>query len=84
MAWHGLICDLCPDEMTQNHIVICPGRNVERNNLDMNNLDDLMTLGQFQKRKLEYYIVVDKKSLSLPSLVGVLPCGLRYNDYDMF
>ena len=39
---NGLICDLCPDEMTQNHCVICPGRNIERIHLDMDNLDDLI------------------------------------------
>ena len=44
---NGWIYDLCPDEMTPNHIGICPGRNAERNYLDMNNLDDLMTLRQF-------------------------------------
>ena len=38
----GFICDLYPDKMTQNHIFICQGRNVERNNLDMNNHDDLV------------------------------------------
>ena len=39
---NGLTCDLCPEEMTQNHCVICPGRKEERKNLDLNSLDDLV------------------------------------------
>ena len=39
---NGLKCDLCPDEMTQNHCVLCPGRMIEREGLDMNDLDDLV------------------------------------------
>ena len=35
-------CDLCPDEMTQNHCVLCPGRMIDREGLDMNDLDDLV------------------------------------------
>ena len=40
---NGLICNLCPEEMTQNHCVICPGRKEERKNLDLNSLDDLVS-----------------------------------------
>ena len=39
---NGLKCDLCPEEMTQNHCVLCPGRMIEREGLDMNDLDDLV------------------------------------------
>ena len=39
---NGLICDLCPEEMTQNHCVSCPERQEDRTGLDMNNLDDLV------------------------------------------
>ena len=40
---NGLKCDLCPDEMTQNHCLICPERLELRKNLDMKNLDDLVS-----------------------------------------
>ena len=36
---NGLKCDLCPEEMTQNHCVLCPERKEDRKGLDMNNLD---------------------------------------------
>ena len=39
---NGLKCDLCPAEMTQNHCLICPGRQELRKDLDMENLDDLV------------------------------------------
>ena len=39
---NGLKCDLCPEEMTQNHCVLCPERKEDRKGLDMNNLDDLV------------------------------------------
>ena len=39
---NGLKCNLCPNEMTQNHCKICPERSEARNNLDMDNLDDLV------------------------------------------
>ena len=34
-------CNLCPEEMTQNHWLICPER--MRRGLDMSNLDNLVT-----------------------------------------
>ena len=40
---NGLKCNLCPDEMTQNHCLICPERLVLRKDLDMENLDDLVS-----------------------------------------
>ena len=40
---NGLKCDLCEDEMTQNHCISCPGRKEYRKDLDMNNLDDLVS-----------------------------------------
>ena len=40
---NGLTCNLCPDEMTQNHCEVCPGRSQLRQDLDMTNLDDLVT-----------------------------------------
>ena len=39
---NGLKCDMCPDQMTQNHYVLCPERMIEREGLDMNNLDDFV------------------------------------------
>ena len=39
---NGLKCDLCPEEMTQNHCVLCPGRMEDREGLDMNDLDHLV------------------------------------------
>ena len=39
---NGLKCNLCPDEMTQNHCKICPARLELRDNLNMENLDDLV------------------------------------------
>ena len=40
---NGLKCDLCPDKMTQNHCLICPERLELRKDLDMKNLDDLVS-----------------------------------------
>ena len=40
---NGLKCDFCEDEMTQNHCISCPGRKEYRKDLDMNNLDDLVS-----------------------------------------
>ena len=42
-AENGLTCNLCPDEMTQNHCVICPGRKEQRKDLDLSNLDNLVS-----------------------------------------
>ena len=39
---NGLLCNLCPSEMSQNHCIICPGRIDMRKDLDMNNLDNLV------------------------------------------
>ena len=39
---NGLKCNLCEDDMTQNHCVICPERIVLREGLDMNNFDHLV------------------------------------------
>ena len=35
--------NLCPDEMTQNHCLICPGRKEERKDLDLSNLDNMVS-----------------------------------------
>ena len=40
---NGLKCNLCPEEMTQNHCLICPERCDMRRGLDMSNLDNLVT-----------------------------------------
>ena len=40
---NGLKCDFCVEEMTQNHCISCPGRKESRKDLDMSNLDDLVT-----------------------------------------
>ena len=40
---NGLKCEFCIDELTQNHIISCPGRIEHRQDLDMNNLDHLVT-----------------------------------------
>ena len=37
-----LKCLFCDEDMTQNHCLVCPGRQEHRENLDMNNLDDLV------------------------------------------
>ena len=42
--------------MTQNHCVICPGRNVETNILGMKNLDGLVV---FFRTNLEKKIIID-------------------------
>ena len=42
-AENGIQCDLCTEDMTQNHCVLCPGRAEDRKGLDMNNLDDLVS-----------------------------------------
>ena len=39
---NGLQCNMCLDEMTQNHCKICPGRQNLRQGLNMDNLDDLV------------------------------------------
>ena len=39
---NGLQCTLCPSEMTQNHCIICPERALMRQDLDVNDLDDLV------------------------------------------
>ena len=39
---NGLKCEFCIDELTQNHIISCPGRIEHRQHLDMNNLDHLV------------------------------------------
>jgi hypothetical protein len=39
---NGLKCNMCPEEMTQNHCIVCPGRQEMRRGLDMKNLDDLV------------------------------------------
>jgi hypothetical protein len=39
---NGLKCNLCPEEMTQNHCKICPARLEIRENLNMENLADLV------------------------------------------
>ena len=39
----GLQCNMCPDEMTQNHCKMCPGRKILREGLNMDNLDDLVS-----------------------------------------
>ena len=36
-------CFFCIEEMTQSHSIVCPGRKEQRRNLDMTNLDDLVT-----------------------------------------
>ena len=38
----GLKCNLCIQEMTQNHCKICPERADLRKDMDMDNLDDLV------------------------------------------
>ena len=38
----GLKCNLCVEEMTQNHCKTCPERASLRKDLNMNNLDDLV------------------------------------------
>ena len=43
---NGLKCNLCNEEMTQDHCKICPERCEAREGLDMNNLDDLVTYFQ--------------------------------------
>ena len=42
-AEHFIQCDFCSKDMTQNHCFVCPGQKDEREGLDMNNLDDLVT-----------------------------------------
>ena len=42
-AENGITCNLCPDEMTQNHCLICPGRKEQRKDLDLSNLDNLVS-----------------------------------------
>ena len=37
-----LKCLFCDEDMTQNHCLLCPGRQEHRKNLDMTNLDDLV------------------------------------------
>jgi hypothetical protein len=38
-----LKCIFCIEDMTQSHSIVCPGRKEQRRNLDMTNLDDLVT-----------------------------------------
>ena len=38
----GVNCSSCYVEMTQNHLTLCPERNIMREGLDMGNLDDLV------------------------------------------
>jgi hypothetical protein len=38
-----LQCIFCSEEMTQSHCIVCPGRKEHRKNLDMTNLDDLVS-----------------------------------------
>ena len=40
---NGLKCNLCSEEMTQNHCKICPERLSIRKDLNLDNLDDLVT-----------------------------------------
>ena len=40
---NGLKCNLCSEEMTQNHCKICPERLSIRKELNLENLDDLVT-----------------------------------------
>jgi hypothetical protein len=40
---NGLKCNLCSEDMTQNHCRICPERVSLREDLDLENLDDLVT-----------------------------------------
>ena len=39
---NGLKCKFCPEEMTQNHCILCPGRVNMRKDMDMKNLDNLV------------------------------------------
>ena len=39
---NGLKCKFCPEEMTQNHCIVCPGRVNMRKDMDMKNLDNLV------------------------------------------
>ena len=39
---NGLKCKFCPEEMTQNHCIVCPGRVNMRTGMDMSNLDNLV------------------------------------------
>ena len=39
---NGLKCKFCPEEMTQNHCIVCPGRVNMRIGMDMTNLDNLV------------------------------------------
>ena len=40
---NGLKCNLCPEEMNQNHCLICPERCDMRRGLHMSILDNLVT-----------------------------------------
>ena len=49
---NGLKCNLCPEEMSQNHCIVCPERTEMRTGLNMNNLDDLVDyFGQILSEK---------------------------------
>ena len=38
-----LLCEFCPTELSQDHFIICSGRKIHRQGLDMGNLDDIVT-----------------------------------------
>ena len=38
-----MLCSFCPVNLTQEHLLICPKRSKFREDLDMNNLDDIIT-----------------------------------------
>ena len=53
---NGLKCDLCMDEMTQNHCKICPERITLRQDLNLEDMDDLVAyfkiiLSEITKKK---------------------------------
>ena len=38
-----LLCEYCPTELSQDHFIICSGRKIHRQGLDLGNLDDVVT-----------------------------------------
>ena len=65
----GVNCSSCYVEMTQNHLTLCPERNIMREGLDMGNLDDLVI---YFKRYLTEVKKTERGAVSSGGTAGLL------------
>ena len=65
----GVNCSSCYVEMTQNHLTLCPERNIMREGLDMGNLDALVI---YFKRYLTEVKKTERGAVSSDGTAGLL------------